>query len=46
MKIVVTGSSGMLGTSVMARLKELGRDAVGIDLLHPDATRRLDVSDW
>lgn len=46
MKIVVTGSSGMLGTSVMAHLKELGRDAVGVDLIHPDASRRLDVSDW
>ena len=46
MKIVVTGSSGMLGTAVMAHLKELGRDAVGVDLIHPDASRRLDVSDW
>ncbi len=46
MKIVVTGSSGMLGSSVMAHLKEIGHDAVGVDLLHPDPASRLDVSDW
>lgn len=46
MKIVVTGSSGMLGSSVMAHLKASAHDAVGVDLLHPDAASRLDVSDW
>lgn len=46
MNIVVTGSCGMLGAAVMARLKELGRDAIGVDLIHPDPARRLDVSDW
>lgn len=45
MKIFVTGCSGMLGSSVMAHLKELGHEAVGVDLLHPDPARRLDVSD-
>jgi dTDP-4-dehydrorhamnose reductase len=45
MKIFVTGCSGMLGSSVMAHLAELGHDAFGVDLLHPDPSRRLDVSD-
>ena len=46
MKIFVTGCSGMLGSSVMAHLAELSHEAVGVDLLHPDPARRLDVSDW
>lgn len=46
MKIFVTGSNGMLGSSVMAHLKESGHDPVGVDLLHPEPARRLDVSDW
>lgn len=45
MKIFVTGCSGMLGSSVMAHLKELGHEAVGVDLIHSDPSRRLDVSD-
>lgn len=45
MKIFVTGCSGMLGSSVMAHLKELGHEAVGVDLVHPDPSRRLDVAD-
>ncbi|OGR74934.1 MAG: hypothetical protein A2X40_02945 [Elusimicrobia bacterium GWC2_65_9] len=36
----------MLGAAVMACLKELGRDAIGVDLIHPDSSLRLDVSDW
>lgn len=45
MKIFVTGCSGMLGSSVMAHLKELGHEPVGVDLIHTDPSRRLDVSD-
>lgn len=45
MNIFVTGSTGMLGSSVMEHLQGLGHHVVGVDLLHPDPRRRLDVSD-
>jgi dTDP-4-dehydrorhamnose reductase len=45
MKIFVTGCTGMLGSAVMSHLGELGHDAVGVDLTHPDPAFRLDVSD-
>jgi UDP-glucose 4-epimerase len=40
MKILVTGSSGHLGEALMHKLKEMGHDAVGIDIL-PSLTTQM-----
>lgn len=46
MKILVTGSAGMLGSAVMSHLAELGHEAVGIDVGAAEAACRVDISDW
>lgn len=46
MKILVTGSAGMLGTAVMKKLTDAGHAAVGVDLQAADPALRLDISRW
>lgn len=46
MKILVTGSSGMLGTAVIAHMAELGHQAIGIDVGSAEAATRVDISNW
>jgi len=36
MKVLVTGSSGHLGEALMRALREMGHEAVGIDVLGSD----------
>ncbi|MBI5240005.1 MAG: sugar nucleotide-binding protein [Elusimicrobia bacterium] len=46
MRILVTGSAGMLGTAVMRKLADSGHTAVGVDLQAADPGLRLDISRW
>ena len=46
MRILVTGSAGMLGTAVMGRLAEAGHQATGVDLAASEPSSRVDVSKW
>lgn len=46
MRVLVTGSAGMLGTAVMGRLAEEGHRATGVDLAADAPSLRVDVSRW
>ena len=46
MKIIVTGSNGMLGSDVVAALKERGHETVGCDLPEFDITDRIGIQQF
>ena len=46
MKIVVTGSEGMLGRDVVTALKERGHEVVGCDLPEYDVTDRIGIQQF
>lgn len=46
MRVLVLGSSGMVGSALMTHLEDRGDTPVGLDVAAKDANARLDISNW
>ena len=46
MKIIVTGSNGMLGSDVVSALRERGHEVIGCDLPEFDITDRIGIQQF